>query len=143
MAETLTEQEITDLVERWYRALDVHAPVEELYAMLLDDGNEMDWPEGTTRGHAEFNGWYQRVTRVYFDEVHTVEKVAARIDGSAAEVEVVVNWQASTWNPPEPTSSRLAFDAYQTWEVIRPAGGGHALIKRYVVDRLEPTVPDA
>lgn len=107
--------------------------------MLADDGNEMDWPEGATRGHAEFKTWYDRVTRVYFDEVHTVKKVNARLEGDAADVEVVVNWEAKTWNPPEPTSNRLCVDAYQTWRVIRSAPGGRPLILRYVVDRLEPT----
>ena len=41
VGEALTKEEIDDLADRWYKALDVHAPVEELYDMLLDDGNEM------------------------------------------------------------------------------------------------------
>lgn len=138
MAEALTQAEIEDLADRWYKALDVHAPVEELHAMLLDDGNEMMWPEGPTHGHAEFTGWYDRVTRIFFDEVHTLTKVESRIDGDQAEVEVVVNWQARVWNPPAPKSEWLGFDAYQTWEVVRSPENGRAVIKRYVVDRLDP-----
>ena len=45
MNEPLTQEEIADLADRWYKALDVHAPVEELFTMLLDDGNVMDWPK--------------------------------------------------------------------------------------------------
>jgi hypothetical protein len=138
MAAPLTQEEIADMADRWYKALDVHAPIEELYAMLLDDGNEMMWPEGPTHGHAEFKGWYDRVTRLFFDEVHTITKVEAAIDGDRADVEVVVNWQAKTWNPPEPKSVWLGFDAYQTWEVIRSPETGAPVIKRYVVDNLEP-----
>jgi hypothetical protein len=139
MADTLTKEEIEDLADRWYKALDVHAPVEELYAMLLDDGNEMMWPEGPTHGHREFNDdWYQRVIRIFFDEVHTITKVDSKIDGDSADVEVVVNWQAKIWNPPEPNSKFLGFDAYQTWQVVRSPETGKAVIKRYVVDKLDP-----
>jgi hypothetical protein len=138
MAETLTQAEIEDLADRWYKALDVHAPVEELHGMLLDEGNEMMWPEGPTHGHAEFTGWYDRVTRIFFDEVHTLKKVESNIDGDSAEVEVVVNWQARVWNPPAPKSEWLGFDAYQTWEVVRSPENGRAVIKRYVVDNLDP-----
>jgi len=138
MADTLTKEEIADLADRWYKALDVHAPIEELYPMLLDEGNEMLWPEGPTHGHAEFKGWYDRVTRLFFDEVHTITKVESRIDGDSAEVEVVVNWQAKTWNPPEPKSKWLGFDAYQSWVVVRSPETGAPVIKRYAVDNLAP-----
>jgi hypothetical protein len=139
MADALTKEEIDDLADRWYKALDIHAPVEELFEMLLDDGNEMMWPEGPTHGHKEFNDdWYQRVIRLFFDEVHTITKVDSKIDGDKADVEVVVNWQAKIWNPPEPKSKFLGFDAYQTWEVVRSPETGKAVIKRYVVDKLEP-----
>jgi hypothetical protein len=139
VGEALTKEEIDDLADRWYKALDVHAPVEELYDMLLDDGNEMVWPEGPTHGHKEFNeSWYQRVIRLFFDEVHTISKVDAKIDGERADVEVVVNWQAKIWNPPEPKSKFLGFDAYQTWEVVRSPETGKAVIKRYAVDKLDP-----
>lgn len=138
MTERLTTDEIQDLADRWYKALDVHAPVEQLHAMLLDAGNEMLWPEGPTYGHAEFTGWYNRVTRLFFDEVHTLKKVEPRIDDDGAEVEVVVNWQAKTWSPPEAKSKWLGFDAYQTWVVVRSPETGKPVIKRYVVDSLDP-----
>jgi hypothetical protein len=138
VSDALTKEEIDDLADRWYKALDVHAPVEELHAMLLDEGNEMLWPEGPTHGHKEFTGWYDRVTRLFFDEVHTLTKVEPKIDGDTADVEVVVNWQAKTWNPPEPKSKWLGFDAYQTWQVVRSPETGKAVIKRYAVDNLDP-----
>ena len=136
MSDALTPEEITDLADRWYKALDVHAPLEDLLAMLADDGLEMVFPEGTSRGHAGFTEWYERVTRIFFDEVHTLEKVEPTIEGEGAAVEVVVNWQAKVWNPPEPTSKWLGFDAYQTWQVERSPESGSVVIKRYVVDNL-------
>ena len=108
MSDPLTTEEIDDLAERWYRALDKHAPVEELHAMILDgQDNEMVFPEVTTHGHAEFTVWYEKVTRRFFDEVHTLKKVEPTIDGDTASVEVVVNWRASVWEPPSPNSKLL------------------------------------
>ena len=75
--------------------------------MILDgQDNEMAWPEGPTHGHAEFTVWYEKVTRRFFDEVHTLKKVESTIDGATATVEVVVNWRASVWEPPSPNSKR-------------------------------------
>jgi ketosteroid isomerase-like protein len=143
LSDRLTKEEIDDLAERWYRALDVHAPVEELHAMILDGAdNEMDWPEGATHGHAEFTVWYEKVTRRFFDEVHTLKKVEPSIDGATASVEVVVNWQASVWEPPSPNSKLLHMDSFQTWEVMRSPGTGKAVIKRYVVDDFKE-LPDS
>ena len=136
MSDALTPEEINDLADRWYKALDVHAPLEDLLAMLVDDGLEMVFPEGTSRGHAGFTEWYERVTRIFFDEVHTLKKVEPTLAGESADVEVVVNWQAKVWNPPEPTSKWLGFDAYQTWQVARSPESGSAVITRYVVDNL-------
>ena len=142
MSNPLTTEEINDLAERWYRALDVHAPVEELHAMILDSqDNEMAFPEMTTHGHAEFTVWYEKVTRRFFDEAHTLKKVEPSIDGATASVEVVVNWQASVWEPPSPNSKPLQMDVSQTWEVVRSPDTGTVVIKRYVV-HLPPGLGD-
>jgi ketosteroid isomerase-like protein len=143
MSDPLTKEEIDDLAQRWYRALDVHAPVEQLHAMILDGhANEMVFPEMTTHGHAEFTDWYEKVTRRFFDEVHTLKKVEPTIDGDTASVEVVVNWRASVWEPPSPNSKLLHMDAFQTWEVVRSPDTGRAVIKRYVVGDTD-VLPDS
>ena len=72
--------------------------------MMTDEGNDMEWPELPTHGHAEFTVWYEKVTRRFFDEVHTIKSVESTIDGDRAEVKVVVNWKASVWEPPAPKS---------------------------------------
>ena len=143
MSDPLTREEIDDLAQRWYQALDVHAPVEELHAMILDGpDNEMVFPEMTTHGHAEFTVWYEKVTRRFFDEVHTLKKVEPTIDGDTASVGVVVNWRASVWEPPSPNSKLLHMDFPQTWEVVRSPDTGKAVIKRYDVGEPEP-LPDS
>jgi hypothetical protein len=134
LSDPLTREEIDDLAQRWYRALDVHAPVEELHAMILDgQDNEMVFPEMTTHGHAEFTVWSEKVTRRFFDEVHTLKKFEPTIDGDTASVQVVVNWRASVWEPPSPNSKLLHMDVPQTWQVVRSPDTGKAVIKRYDV----------
>jgi hypothetical protein len=136
-AEALSDEAIRRLAEDWYRKLDVHAPFEELVPMVVPEGLEMLWPEGPTHGIDGFKGWYDRVTRVFFDEVHTVKSVDVARRGDEAEVKVVVNWQAKVWNPPEPNSKWLGMDARQTW-VVRPSEDGQRpVIARYVVDGLD------
>lgn len=134
----LTESAITSLVSRWYQALDRHDDLEEVLPFLVDDGLEMRFPEATARGHEGFRAWYDAVTHRFFDEVHTLTRVAVgQITPDGADVDVVVNWQARIWDAPAPTSAWLGFDAYQTWRVV-PGDDGAPLIRTYVVDRLDP-----
>lgn len=136
-AAPLSEAEITAFAEDWYRKLDVHAPLVELLPLLADEDLEMVFPEGVSRGHAGFEAWYERVIRIFFDEVHTVKEVKASPGGGDPSVKVVVNWQAKVWNPPEAKSKWLGFDAYQTWVVRRSPSTGKPMIVRYVVDSLD------
>jgi len=134
----LTEKTVGTLVTNWYQALDRHDDVAEVLPYLIDDGLEMRFPEATARGHAGFADWYKAVTNRFFDEVHTVSSVeVAALDGAAATVRVVVNWQAHIWNPPAAKSQWMGFDAFQTWELVTDPRGTVRL-KTYIVDRLEP-----
>jgi hypothetical protein len=136
MAEALTEAEVQKLAEDWYKALDVHVPVEECLPMLSESNLEMVFPEGTLQGQDAFKDWYKTVTHKFFDEVHVLKEVSSSIQGDNADVKVVVNWQAKVWNPPDAKSKWLGFDAYQTWVVSKE--NGKAVISKYVVDNLEP-----
>lgn len=132
----LSEATVKKLVDDWYLALDVHAPVEELVPLLASSGLEMYWPEGPTFGVDEFKGWYDRVTKTFFDEVHTMKELVITPRGDEADVKLVVNWQARIWNPPDAKSKWLGMDARQSW-VVR-AEDGRAVIRKYVVDGLDP-----
>lgn len=134
----LTESGIRTMVADWYRALDRHVDLDEALRYLTDDGLEMRFPETTARGQAGFADWYKAVTNRFFDEVHTVSSVdITSIADDRADVKVVVNWQASIWNPPSPKSQWLGFDAFQTWELVAGPDGS-AQIKTYIVDALKP-----
>lgn len=132
----LTEASVKKLVDDWYVALDVHAPVEDLVAMVAKDGLEMYWPEGPTFGVDEFKGWYDRVTHTFFDEIHTMKTLDIAMRGDEADVKLVVNWQARVWNPPDAKSKWLGMDARQTW-VVRRTDDGAVVIQKYVVDGLD------
>ena len=136
----LTEAEVKKLVDDWYRKLDVHAPMIDVLPFLAETGLVMRFPEATLRSLAEFEGWYQGVIRIFFDEVHTMKELTITLskDRSRADVKLVVYWEASRWKPPAARSERLMMDAEQTWTVARSATTGRAVITQYAVDELRP-----
>lgn len=134
----ITDAELNAFAGDWYRKLDVHVPVGEILPLLADAELEMVFPEATERGHAGFTNWYERVIRIFFDEVHTVKETRITKPGDLTEAKVVVNWQAKVWNPPDAKSKWLGFDAYQTWQVRRAPDDGRLQVVRYVVDELRP-----
>lgn len=131
----INNESIEKFAKDWYRKLDVHAPMVELLPMLADEELQMVFPEATIKGWAGFEGWFQRVIRIFFDEVHTVKVVKPEIKDDSAVVKVVVQWEASVWNAPEATSKRIVCDAFQTWEVKEI--NNHIVITKYTVDSLE------
>jgi hypothetical protein len=131
----LNNENIEILAKSWYHLLDIHAPMVDLLPMLADKELEMVFPEATVSGWAGFEGWYQRVIRIFFDEVHTVKVVEPVINGNEATVKVVVQWEASVWNPPSARSERIILDAFQTWNI--KLSNGNIVITKYIVDRME------
>ena len=98
----------------------------------------MRFPEGTVYGFDGFKDWYERVIRIFFDEVHTLKKVEPKpISNGQLEVKVVVKWEASIWNPPAAKSERIILDAYQTWIVERSPKSEKPVVLTYIVDSLD------
>lgn len=132
----LSDAAIASFVADWYAALDRHDPLVEVLPYLLDDGLVMHFPEGTLHGHAGFAEWYEKVTNLFFDEVHEVTEVTVTRTAGATAVHVVVNWQARVWNPPAARSTWLGFDADQSWTVVERDGA--PAVESYTVDALHP-----
>jgi hypothetical protein len=133
----LTQSEVQDMAKVWYSKLDVHAPLAEFIPFLAEEGLEMQFPEATVYAFEGFKGWYERVIGIFFDEVHTVKEVQLTPGRNESQVKVVVQWEASVWNPPAPKSERIILDAYQTWIVERSPSTGKPVIKTYIVDSLD------
>ena len=136
MAKPLSESEVADLVKIWYKKLDVHAPLLEFLPLLGDDTLEMTFPEATLHGLVDFEKWYERVIRIFFDEVHLLKEVKINLQGDSADVNLIVEWQASIWNPPAAKSERIKLDADQSWVVQRSEKSGDPVIVKYVVNAL-------
>lgn len=136
----LNESEVKKLVVDWYKGLDVHIPMVKLLPMLADAELEMQFPEATVRGHTGFEGWYQGVMRIFFDEIHTMKElnITLSADRTQADISLVVYWEASRWQPPAAKSERLMMDAAQRWVVRRSAESGKPVIVTYIVDELRP-----
>lgn len=122
----------------WFHKLDIHAPADEVTALVATD-TTFHLPEGPLTGRDAFRKWYQGVTAIFFDEVHELIEVTARGDIESADgaaVRVVVRWEASFWTPPSAWSRRLNMIAQQRWTVAQEAG--RLVIRSYVVDTLDP-----
>jgi hypothetical protein len=140
MSQPLTIEEVSAMVNDWYQKLDVHAPMVDILPLVSDGELRMVFPEATLTNLAEFESWYQRVIRIFFDEVHTMQELNVEIsaDGGKADIKLIVYWEASVWNPPDRYSKRLMMDAYQTWVVKRSPTSGKPVVVSYVVDKLDP-----
>jgi hypothetical protein len=137
--EPCTEEEIRRLANDWYRNLDVHAPVDAVLTLLAENGFEIRIPEGTFQGHEGFKRVYEEGwIRHFFDEIHELKQLSVTPADDKVEAKVVVNWQARTWDPPEPKSKWLDMDAYQTWVVQRSPDSGKPVILSYTVDAMKP-----
>ena len=119
MSESISLEQIKEFAAAWYEALDFHVPIEDAYALLADEGLNMQFPDGDIRNYDSFKQWYDRVTNLFFDENHYVQTVEAQISGDEAIVDIVVGWQASWWEPPAAKSKRVSMDATQRWTVRR------------------------
>jgi len=138
VATPLTKEEIRAMADEWFRLLDEHA--RQVYLLpFLDENVVQAWPDYDVQNIADFEGWYQRALRLFFDEVHTIKQfdVTLNEDGSQAEVKVVVNWDARSWTPGDAKSKHLWMDAYQTWQIIRSEKTGKPVMKHLTVDDIK------
>ena len=138
MTSGITKEKIERFVAGWYRALDVHAPVEHCAQFLADSSLEMIFPEKSLQGTGDFGAWYAGgeysdgtetpgVINIFFDEVHTVQSVKAEVSGEEAVVDVLVGWQASWWEGPAARSKRTSLDSTQRWMVRRSCKNAYGL----------------
>ena len=136
----LTAASVRSLADEWFARLDEHAREVEFLPLLAEEGLSQLWPDYTVKSLGDFEGWYQRALRLFFDEVHTLKKfdVTVADGGDKAGVKLVVNWQARNWTPGDRNSKQLDMDAYQTWEVVVSPKSGKPVIKTITVDDVKP-----
>jgi len=135
--QSLTRQSIDKFVSEWYTALDEHRPFAELNGFLHSGSIRFVFPEVTVTDRAGLQEWYERVTRTFFDEEHTIRSVETDLGDEDALVRVSVQWKTRVWNPPQPASQILTYVADQTWKVV-PGADGRPVIHTYIVDTFTP-----
>jgi hypothetical protein len=139
MVETaLTSWEVKDLVYTWFKKITEKAPVEDLLVMLSAGSLEMKFPEETLRNHTDFKKWLDKVTHLFFDQVHDVIFLDVVVDGRKADVNLIVNWQARTWTPPAAYSQWQGFYVHQHWVVVKDETSGRPVISTYQVGQFDP-----
>ena len=116
----ISPQQIQQFASAWYRALDVHAPLDECLSMLAENDMSMRFPDGDINDTLSFQKWYERVTNLFLDEKHTVLNIETLSSSDEqAELAVIVRWQASWWEPPAAESKRIDLESAQKWTVRR------------------------
>lgn len=118
MISPIKPEHIQEFATAWFRALDVHAPIDQCWSMLSDDHLHMHFPDGEIQDFATFRKWYERVTNLFFDEKHAIRNL--EVDSATedrADVTVVVGWQASCWRSPAAESERVDLEATQRWTI--------------------------
>jgi hypothetical protein len=134
----LTTFEVKELVYYWFKKLTDHEPIEEMLQMLNTKKLEMSFPDTAIRSEEDFRSWYKTVTNLFFDQVHELKMLDIVINGDKADVKLVVNWQARTWEPPAGYSKWEGVYAHQTWLIEKNSNTGKPVISTYIVDKFEP-----
>ena len=135
---SLSQYEIRQFIDEWFLKLDVHAPVDEMLALVADKELVMKLPETMVRGHEGFRQWYSSVTKRFFDEAHFIKALRITPQEQTARVELVLLWECSTWDAPNAKSRRLGFYAAQIWELKRSPETQKPFITTYNVDYFIP-----
>lgn len=134
----LTKFEVKELIYYWFKKLTDHDPIEDILPMLDTNDLEMHFPDTKIKSEEEFRGWYQTVTNRFFDQVHELKMLDIEINGTTANIKLVVNWQARTWDPPQGYSKWEGVYVHQSWVIQRNKSTGKPVINRYIVDKFEP-----
>lgn len=138
LVENIEKWEVNDLIYTWFKFTTDHAPVENLLTMLDLQNLEMKYPEANIKNETDFRNWYKDVTHKYFNEVHDLIIFDIELqDKETAIVKLVVNWQASQWNPPEASSKRINKNVHQKWEVVKYYKSGRVLIRKRIVEKFD------
>ena len=134
----LTKLEVIEFAHKWYFMLNTHASIDEFLPMLSKEQLIMKFPESTIEGTEAFIQWHKTVSHTFFDQDHNIKFLDVKLDGQNAYLEVIVRWQARTWEPPAAKSTWLGYDAYQTWTLERDSETGNVVINFYSVDAFMP-----
>jgi len=134
MTPPIAAEQIRAFAIAWFRALDLHAPIGECFAMLAENALHMNFPDADIRDYASFKTWYDRVINCFFDEKHTISDIEIlSANEDRAEMKVVVRWQAVWCNPPAPDTQRIDLEATQRW-VLRPCSSAKNAFGLEIVD---------
>ena len=135
---SISESEVKSLALDWYDKLTKKVPIDQYIYLLAKQNLKMEFPNGNQVFEWDgFQNWYKQVTNTFFDQIHILKHLEVKPNGEIAEVQIVVHWEASMWQPPAAKSERVILDAYQNWQVRNSIETQLPVIQTYVVDRFE------
>ncbi|ERN42850.1 hypothetical protein KR51_00004690 [Rubidibacter lacunae KORDI 51-2] len=136
----LTQTEVRTFVTEWFRGLNDHQPLETVLSRLLPN-SLVKYPEAELRGHDAFADWYRNtVLACYFDQTHEVQAIEIKLspDGSQADLQLVVHWEAKTWESPAAFSTWLGYYSTHLWVVKRSPQTFKPAIESHIVHLITP-----
>jgi hypothetical protein len=134
----IREAEVKTLAIDWYEKLTKKVPLNQYIPLLAKQNLKMEFPNGNLIVEwNSFQNWYEQVTNTFFDQIHILKHLEVKTIGDRAEVQIVVHWEASMWQPPAAKSQRIVLDAFQNWVVRRSLTTQLPVIQTYIVERFE------
>lgn len=109
------ENDIKSFVYHIFSMYDYHVPVEQFYPYLIDEGLEMQFPEGKLQSHRDFQHWYDvSVGENIRSNTHTIENLQVHIAGDHTyHVDFTVWWQAETRQ-----GDYVSYHVHQKWTLV-------------------------
>lgn len=133
----LNKIEIFEFILEWFSLINNHEPVRKLTDKLNADDFELKFPEKTITNTEEFCDWYNTVTNKYFDQVHNVKNIDIEISEEKADIILMLNWEARSWEPTNPYSCYTNCEIIQSWILVKDPSKNKPAIKKYIVNYLK------
>ena len=128
---TYGENNIKSFVYNIFAMYDYHVPVAQFYPYLVNQGLEMQFPEGKLTSHQDFEHWYDvSVGENIKSNTHTLESLQVAVLGNKTyQVDLVVWWQAENTK-----GEYLSYHFKQKWILVEEQNA--LKIQKYIVKQL-------
>lgn len=123
----LSEEEVRNVILKWGRLFDEHAPIADFLPLVAEEGFEIRFRDQVWRGLQGLEE-HKEVKRQFFDEKHIYQSIEVTLLEDRAEVAEVMIWEASHWQAPAPRSERIIGTFHHDWVFIRSPRTGLPVI---------------
>jgi SnoaL-like domain len=133
----MTEQELREVLAKYFALLQSHAAPEEMMAVVLTDDFETGFEDGVSWTGIEGLRDFLSQRDGLFDERHTLTDVLALEDVTDAEARARtrLDFFLRRWEAPSPTSEEFTGACFHHWRLRREADGWR--VAAQIVERFD------